>query len=172
MTTVFAKTRKGQEEIDLRGGSLGPRARRLLILFDGKRDIDALRAMMPDPKFDETFELLVAGGFVAAPGAAAANESTIAEGKSPAAVVAEEVVDDGPEIEPAKLEMARNFMLNSLRHFNGPYANIDLREQILKSKSGRELRSLKGPWRDSIVLTKMGQLRVEELQQQLGGLLG
>ena len=170
MTTVFAKTRKGQEEIDQRGGTLGPRARRLLILFDGKRDIETLRAMMPDPKFDETVDLLVAGGFVAGPGATAANEASLdatpTEREMDAAVV-----DDGPEVDPAKLEMARNFMLNSLRHFNGPYANIDLREKILRSTSGQELRSLMAPWRESIMLTKMGQLRSEELRLQLGELL-
>lgn len=173
MTTVFAKTQKGQEEIDQRGGALGPRARRLLILFDGKRDIDALRAMMPDPKFDETVELLVAGGFVAAPDAQAANEPMLGEGKaaSTGVVTSSQAVDNGPEVEPAKLEMARNFMLNSLRHFNGPYANIDLREQILRSTSGSQLRSLMEPWRESIILTKMGQLRSEELRQQLGELL-
>ncbi len=170
MTTVLAKTRKGQEEIDQRGGALGPRARRLLILFDGKRDIDTLRAMMPDPKFDETVDLLVAGGFVAAPGATAANEASLDAPPEEQAMDAE-VVDDGPEVDPAKLEMARNFMLNSLRHFNGPYANIDLREKILRSTSGQELRSLMAPWHESIILTKMGQLRSEELRLQLGELL-
>lgn len=171
MTTVFAKTRKGQEEIDQRGGALGPRARRLLILFDGKRDIDTLRAMMPDPRFDETLDLLVAGGFVAAPGATAANEARLDDAPVTGQEMDAEVVDDGPEVDPVKLEMARNFMLNSLRHFNGPYANIDLREKILRSTSGQELRNLMAPWRESIILTRMGQLRSEELRLQLGELL-
>jgi hypothetical protein len=48
MTTVYRKTADGQDEIATRARRLPPRLRSLLILIDGKRDDDALRAMVPD----------------------------------------------------------------------------------------------------------------------------
>ncbi|HRE17111.1 MAG TPA: hypothetical protein PLW86_08590 [Rhodocyclaceae bacterium] len=42
MSTVYAKTAKGQNEVDSRAGGLKPKTRRVLILIDSKRDIDEL----------------------------------------------------------------------------------------------------------------------------------
>ena len=43
MGAIFAKTRKGQQEIETRSGGLHPRVRRTLIVVDGKRSVDELR---------------------------------------------------------------------------------------------------------------------------------
>ena len=64
MTAIFAKTRKGQEEIEQRSGGLGPRPRRVLILIDGKRPLDEVRAMMPDPRLDEALAQLQEEGYI------------------------------------------------------------------------------------------------------------
>ena len=40
MGIVFAKTRKGQDEIATKAGGLSPRVRRVLIFVDGKRTVD------------------------------------------------------------------------------------------------------------------------------------
>ena len=39
MGVIFAKTRKGHEEIETRSGGLSPRVRRVLIFVDGKRSV-------------------------------------------------------------------------------------------------------------------------------------
>mgnify|MGYP005847905793 FL=1 len=160
MTAIFAKTRKGQEEIEQRSGGLGPRARRLLILFDGKRPLDEVRALMPDPRLDETLDLLLQDGYVEQVGGAASAPEppveTSVEAEAPAAPV-----------DPKQLEMARNFMLNSLRTFNGPYGNIDLMTRINDSRSAGELQALVDDWFESISLTKMGKLRAVELKGRL-----
>lgn len=161
MTAIFAKTRKGQEEIEQRSGSLGPRARRLLILFDGKRPLDEVRALMPDPRLDETLEALLHDGYVEPLGGteAAASEPTVEAG-----VQAE---PSAAPVDPKQLEMARNFMLNSLRTFNGPYGSIDLMTRINDSRSASELHALVDDWFESISLTKMGKLRAVELKGRL-----
>lgn len=160
MTAIFAKTRKGQEEIEQRSGGLGPRARRLLILFDGKRPLDEVRALMPDPRLDETLDLLLQDGYVEQVGGAA-------PAPEPSAEASAEAEAPAAPADPKQLEMARNFMLNSLRTFNGPYGNIDLMTRINDSRSASELQALVDDWFESISLTKMGKLRAVELKGRL-----
>lgn len=160
MTAIFAKTRKGQEEIEQRSGGLGPRARRLLILFDGKRPLDEVRALMPDPRLDETLDLLLQDGYVEQVGGAASAPELPVE-------VSVEAEAPAAPVDPKQLEMARNFMLNSLRTFNGPYGNIDLMTRINDSRSASELQALVDDWFESISLTKMGKLRAVELKGRL-----
>jgi hypothetical protein len=45
MSVIFTKTQKGTEEMTNRSGGLTPRVRRVLIMIDGKRSVDDLRAM-------------------------------------------------------------------------------------------------------------------------------
>jgi len=40
MSTVYAKTPKGQSELESRAGGLKPKVRRVLIVIDGRRDLD------------------------------------------------------------------------------------------------------------------------------------
>lgn len=157
MTVIFAKTRKGQQEIEHRSTGLGVRARRLLILLDGRRALDDVRAMVPDPHLDETLAMLQAEGYVeridgghSGPAAGGGERERAAGSDAPA--------------DPARLDKARNFMLNAMRTFNGPYHNIDLMTRIQSARGTDELRALVDAWLTSIQLTKMGRLRAEELR--------
>lgn len=105
MSAIFAKTRKGQEEIEHRSAGLGPRARRLLILLDGKRPFDEVRALMPDPKLDETLAVLEGGAFIEACGGSVSETSAAGQ-----AEVVQTIPDDGP-VDPVRLAKARSFML-------------------------------------------------------------
>lgn len=62
MARVFGKTSKGQAEIDTRVHRLVPRLRTLLIMVDGKKTDEALRAMLPQT--DEGLTTLLEQGFV------------------------------------------------------------------------------------------------------------
>lgn len=182
MSAIFAKTRKGQDEIEQRSAGLGPRARRLLILLDGKRALDDVRALMPDPKLDETLAVLVDGAFIEVSGGAPAAASVatpvatpvatwVATSVAPAAAAsapaaAPALADERPH-DPARLEQARNFMINSMRTFNGPYGNIALMTRVKDSANAADLRALVGEWSDSINLTKAGRQRAEELKSKL-----
>lgn len=71
MAAILRKTAAGQAEVGSKAHPLPPRARSLLIMIDGKRSLDELRAML-GPQVDEAVLLLQREGLVEpVPGAAA-----------------------------------------------------------------------------------------------------
>lgn len=140
---AYAKTRKGLEEMEVRRGALGPRARRLLILADGKRDSAELQRMLPDPAFAETLAELEREGYIEVVAGAAPQESASSAAPAPATPTRPA---DVPEDPAARHQMARNFMLNTLKTFSGPYAKLSLMERIDASRDSAELRLLLEDW--------------------------
>ena len=63
MPIIFRKTAKGVAEIETRANRLPPRMRSTLILVDGKRSIDDLRALVA-VQADDTISALVQQGFI------------------------------------------------------------------------------------------------------------
>lgn len=63
MANVYRKSAKGISEIETRAHRLPPRLRSALILVDGKRSDDELRAMLSQ-QADETLAALAADGFI------------------------------------------------------------------------------------------------------------
>lgn len=61
MTTFYRKTRIGQAEIETRALRLMPRLRNLLIIIDGRRDAEALQAMLGYAPATALQELLAYG---------------------------------------------------------------------------------------------------------------
>ena len=67
MPIIFRKTAKGAAEIETRAHRLPPRMRSTLILVDGKRDAEDLRALVTQ-QADELLNALLEQGFVEAVG--------------------------------------------------------------------------------------------------------
>ncbi len=63
MSIIYRKTAKGVHEIETREFRLTPRVRNALILVDGKRDVAALQALMPQ-QVDGTLEILLEQNFI------------------------------------------------------------------------------------------------------------
>jgi hypothetical protein len=63
MATIFRKTDKGLSEIETRAHRLPPRLRAALIMVDGKRSSDELRALIP-AQADETLAALLEQGYI------------------------------------------------------------------------------------------------------------
>ncbi len=61
MTTFYRKTRIGQAEIETRALRLMPRLRNLLIIIDGRRDAEALQALLGYAPATALHELLAYG---------------------------------------------------------------------------------------------------------------
>src|SRR5680860_1044054 len=131
MSEVFSKTDQGQEEIKTRAGGLTQRVRQVLIFIDGKRDIGALRKMLPADDLEQTLQALQEQGYIAA--------ITITE----------------------ELELARNFMINTLNRFTGPYATISLIEKIYAAHSHAEMRMQFDHWVDAIIKAHAGKHRTD-----------
>ncbi len=156
---TYFKTRKGQEEIESRSGGLTPRARRLLIMIDGKRPVDELRALIADPALDETLAMLEGEGYIAQPEVAA---------PEPPPETPEPAEDAAPAaFDPKQLEMARNFMMNTITKFNGPYTKLGLMKKVHECRHPDELDGLFEEWLRAICETRMGKMRADELKARL-----
>src|SRR5262245_23975227 len=112
MGVVFAKTSKGQEEIETKAGGLTPRVRRVLIFVDGKRSVDDLRTMLLSDDLQHTLGILEEEGYIEVA------TVTGAVGTAPAPAVPLPPVTAFRELpeesDPISLQKARNFMLNTL----------------------------------------------------------
>ena len=163
---TYFKTRKGQEEIEGRSGGLTPRARRLLIMIDGKRDLSEVRALIADPNLDETLVMLEREGYVAPVNEAPPPQPAVADAGEAATVSAAPAPFD-----PKQFDMARNFMMNTITKFNGPYNKLGLIKKVHESSRPEDLRGLFDEWLRAICETRMGKLRAEELKVRLRAVL-
>ncbi|MCK9258561.1 MAG: hypothetical protein RBT39_14550 [Azoarcus sp.] len=152
--SIFTKTRKGLEEIETRCGGLHPRVRRLLIMIDGHRTTETLAATLNDERFEATLTTLLDAGYIEAKAA-----PEVAASAAPAPV-------DAPAGQ-GQIELARNFMMNTLKAFNGPYNKLGLMQRIHACTSLEELQSLFNDWLNSINETRAGRQRAEELCARL-----
>jgi hypothetical protein len=160
MGVVFAKTARGQEEITAKSGGLTPRQRRALIFVDGKRSVDELRDMLQSDDLQHTLGLLEEAGFIEVATPAPASVG----GEAPSITAFRPLPDPA---NPKELEMAKNFIMNSLKTFTGPYTHLTIIEAAFAARTHKELREQFGPWYNAIVQTREGRRRAEELRGQL-----
>jgi hypothetical protein len=178
---IYVKSQKGMEEIDKRSHGLPPRARQVLILLDGKRTIDDVAEMLSG---DETLVLLddlFAKGFIEEQ--QGASEAKVPQTKpaapakaAPKPVAAKpaatqpKVQDALPQNEAERLEMAKNFMRNTVRTFLGGMGSGFI-SHVDQCNSIEELRRNFGPWKEAIELSRDGRKQLLELEQRLMRLL-
>jgi hypothetical protein len=164
MGVVFAKTRKGHDEIASRSGGLTPRERRVLIFADGKRSIDELQRMLQSEDLKPTLDMLQHAGLI---------EAVSPHGKTgaqPATAALPTITVFRPLPEPLntkELELARNYLINSLKTFCSPHAHQAIIEAARTATTHEELRWQFDPWLNAIIQTPQGRLRAEELRNQL-----
>lgn len=166
MAVVFAKTVKGQEEIVSRSGQLSPRVRRVLILIDGKRTVADLRELVAADDLTHTLGALEELGLIEP---VATIEETTGQTQPVdqplPSITAFRPLPDTPN--PKELEMARNFMTNTLRTFTSTHAPISLVTSIHEARSHEELRVHFPAWYRTIVDSRSGQRRAEDLRADL-----
>ncbi|RVU43418.1 hypothetical protein [Rubrivivax rivuli] len=132
MPTRFRKTAKGLAEIETRAHRLSPRLRALLIMVDGKRDLAALEALMPQ-QAEAALAELTSQGFIEASGESAAAAPT------PATVPAQPAPP--PPSPAADFEKLRREAVRALNDLAGPAAEtVALRME--KARNTDELRPL------------------------------
>lgn len=159
--SYFTKTRKGLEEIDTRSAGLHPRARRLLILIDGRRSTDELVALLNDARFEETLAVLQEGGFIEVEVVAESAPAPLSILPPPRVGMAASTAGSG------QIDTARHFMMNTLKTFNGPYSKLSLIQRIHACSNRDELLALVGDWLNSISETRSGRQRADELNARL-----
>lgn len=135
MSVLFAKTPKGLEEIALRTGGLTPRERRVLIMIDGKRTVDDIRGMALADDLSHTLGLLEESAYIEL--AQQALPAAAADGGLPAITTFREIP---AEPDPKDLEMAKNFIMNTLKTFCGPLTHLSIVEAAFAARTPEELR--------------------------------
>jgi hypothetical protein len=165
MAVVFAKTQKGHEELTAKSGGLTPRQRRVLIMVDGKRSVDELREMLQTDDLQHTLGLLEESGFIEVDAVKdAAGIAQPAPAEPMPSITAFRPLD---AVNPKDMELARNFIQNTLKTFCGPFAHLHIVEAAYAAKTHEELRFQFDPWFHAVVQTRDGRRRAEELRAML-----
>lgn len=165
MGVVFAKTRKGQDEIATKAGGLSPRVRRVLIFVDGKRSVDELRSMLQSDDLQHTLGMLEEVGYIEL---ARVTDSAGNSVPPQAALPPITAFGDLPNsADPVRLQQARNFMANTLNAFVGALGTSSLLERIEQAAGHADLRSLYDEWYHAIVMSRDGKREAEALRTKL-----
>ena len=160
--TVYTKTARGLDEIAHRSNAIGLRARRVLILIDGARTLDALQALSGDAELAATLAQLEEGGFISAQAAPAPTvDVELRTAPAPAKASAT------PAHAAPGMQMARDFMINTLRTFHGPYNKLGLMKRIQDSQERPDIEALIEEWLNSISESRLGRNRAQELKERL-----
>ncbi|EPZ13894.1 hypothetical protein M622_07940 [Thauera terpenica 58Eu] len=162
--TVYTKTARGLDEIAHRSNAIGLRARRVLILIDGARTLDALQALSGDAELAATLAQLEEGGFISAQAAPAPTVDV--ELRTPPAPAPAKASATPAHAAPG-MQMARDFMINTLRTFHGPYNKLGLMKRIQDSQERPDIEALIEEWLSSISETRLGRNRAQELKERL-----
>lgn len=162
MTVIFAKTPKGVAEIETRSGGLSPRVRRVLILVDGKRTVDDVRALALADDLTHTLGALEEEGYIEV--LKAVGVPADASGALPSITAFRELP---ATVDAESLDKARNFIINTLKTFCGQMTHLAIVEAAFNAESHAELREQFAPWFQAIVASREGRRRAEELREQL-----
>jgi hypothetical protein len=157
---VYVKTPKGIEEMSSRCHGLSQRARRVLIMLDGKRGDAEIAAMFPDGEGATALATLISDGFI-----------TYLNGTGPTPETGKTAERAAPPANDAeRFEMAKNFMRNTLDKYLGGMGT-GLMNQIGKCTTPEELRSHYKNWQESMLMTREGKAQIKDLESRLAALL-
>src|SRR3990167_304398 len=170
---IYAKTAQGQQEIQSRSLGLTPLARRVLVLVDGKRSGQDLSTFVPGGDITAQLTELLGRDCIEAVG-------VVQQAPSPAAAPAKPHAPDEHDLAglpPAEsrsakeLEMARNFMTNTVNNIFGHHNRISLLEAIHGCQSSGELRHVYVAWAQALETNATGKKRLPELREKLFAVL-
>ena len=173
---VFAKTETGQREVKTRELRLLPMVRRLLILIDGKRNGKELAPMLVGQSLDELMAELIdkeCVSLVARTDVLARPNTVVAAGNASATPEAIHAAAALAGLPPAdsrsdkNLEMARNFMVNTLNMEFGMNMRMSLIEAIGNCRSSAELRLIYATWHSTMNSSKGGAKELPKLIEKL-----
>lgn len=162
---VFAKTDRGREELATRSGRLTPRERRVLILVDGRNTVDNIRDLVNADDLTHTLGMLEEAGLIEVLGKRRADGNVAPIDGSMPALTAFAPLPAAHD--QKRFDMARHFMINTIKTFCGRDDHFSLQYDIFNSGSHEKLRTYFDPWYNAIVKTIQGRRRAEELRAEL-----
>lgn len=165
MAVIFAKTPKGLDEMTNKSGALNARVRRVLIMVDGKRTVEDLRGMLQSDDLQHTLGMLEEDGYIAVAAAGAPGGRMEAPAAPLPSITAFTELPATPD--PLRLQMARNFMSNTLKTFVGALGTSSLLDRLDNAHSHEALRALFDEWYHTIVMSREGRREAEGLRAKL-----
>ncbi len=168
LSSVYAKTVHGQQEIQARALGLAPMTRRVLVLVDGRRSGLDLAAFVPGDGTENCLSELLSYACIEAVFKAPAVPALVAD--SPPQDSSEHALTDlpGSAMRSAEeLEKARNFMTNTVNNLFGHHNRISLIESIFSCQSSEELRKVYPAWANAVASNGTGKKRLPELREKL-----
>ncbi len=172
LSTVFAKTPQGQQEMQTRSLGLSPLARRVLVLVDGRRSASDLAAFVPAGAIEAPLDELLARGCIEAVAQLPSPPpATKAQPPGPARPQPDD--EDLAQLPAAQtrtaqdLEKARNFMTNTVNNIFGHHNRISLIESIFNCQSSSQLRQVYPAWAQALSGNSIGKKRLPELRDKL-----
>ena len=157
--TTYVKTPKGIEEIERKTQGLHLKARQVLIMIDGKRDIAALEGIFPPDMVPSVLEELLADGYV--------RELARPKPAAPAPAPRPTAQLDGED----PFDLSQTFMINIARKILGIAGD----EIVAKVEAARDLDTLRGlfpAWRKAVTQAPDGVMRIKEFEFKLFQVLG
>ena len=174
LSTVFAKTPQGQQEMQTRSLGLSPLARRVLVLVDGRRSGSDLAAFVPAGGIEAPLDELLARSCIEAVAQLASPPPATRPKPQPPSAVRPPADGEGLSQLPAAetrtaqdLEKARNFMTNTVNNIFGHHNRISLIESIFTCQSSSQLRQVYPAWAQALSGNSIGKKRLPELREKL-----
>lgn len=159
---AYVKTPKGLEEIERKTHGLHLKARQVLIMIDGKRDMAALQGIFPPDMVPPILDELVAEGYIRVldkPKAAA----PVAPAQAPRPVA--DLDGEDP------FQLSQTFMINIARKILG-IAGDAIIAKVDASNNLDALRALYPEWRKAITQSPDGVMRIKEFEFKLFQVMG
>lgn len=164
----YAKTAAGVDAIKNRSGGLGPRARQLLIMIDGKRDVASLQAIFASDVLPGLLRQLTDAclvDLVQTPQASPAAVGLPPRSAVLVAPAAPDLADEDPFV------LGQTFMINLAMRILG-VAGDPIIARLRATHDVAGLRGLYLEWRGTIKQAPDGLLRLKELEKKLSKVLG
>ena len=180
LSSSFVKTNVGQREVQTRSLRLGPLARRVLILVDGRRTGQELSSFSGGGDIASLLAELLRLECIAAVDAGAASGASVAVAVASAladASAAAPVEDDLAGLPPAQtrgpkdVERGSIFLTTSVNTSCGHHIRISLIESIHLCQSAEDLRKVFPAWKHALEGQASAKKRLPELQSKLFAVL-
>ena len=171
-SSIFAKTPLGQQEIRSRAIGLPPLARRLLVLIDGQRSSEELALYVPGQDLAPLLQHLIDHGCIDTLQSAADDDlqwSTSAAALAQTAATHRDLINlpNAGQRAAKDIEMARNFMTNTINSIIGQNVRFSLIKSIHACATATDLRCVYPAWLEAISDNHTGLKRLPELQEKL-----
>lgn len=151
MDAIYVKTPKGIDEVERKTTGLALKPRQVLIMIDGKRDLEVLQGIFPPEMVPPILEELLAGGFI----------RELERPKHPP--------PQSDEEDPYVL--AQTFMINIAGKMLG-IAGDNIIAQLRAAPDMESLRGLYPAWRSAVKENPDGLARMKEFENKLFKVMG